>query len=338
MGVKKMSIPWINSRQTSPKQMSVFKSSMSKMPKAKKKKEEELPKEPEDRLEEIKEPETIQQIEEPILTEPEPILTQVEWADQRALDVVDKQEEPFVYPTEITNDIQSYKQGKVCFMTKKSPFSIHVGIDDFLHEPICGDISQHTFEFLDLNQKQVPEMDTKLFYTTTYYPEEPDCRLIFSNIHEMVFLTTESGRQKGNLYTTGVTPLHEKEMEEEDSRGPHLHVRIPVVLGEYKIEMCLEETVTFNDEVMRIKDISKEIILTNFKLVPSAFSSALPNGTRTVLKGNLWMEGYIAQKIEYTAFHDRNMSPVSPMTHLSQKIVAELIVHLLQVQKVRVKR
>ena len=53
---------------------------------------------------------------------------------------------------------------------------------------------------------------------------------------------------------------------------------------------------------MRIKEISKEVVLSNFRLVPTVFSQSLNNGTRTVLKGNLFIEGDICQTIEYTAF------------------------------------
>jgi hypothetical protein len=315
--------PWININQVSPKQMSIFNSSV-----AKKKKEDE-PKKKSDEIE----LEDVQKREQPhpelIPTESEPTLSQAEWEPETV-------EAGFIYPAEMTNEVQAYKQGKVCFMTKKTPFSVYVEIDHFLHEPICGDITQNTFEFQDLDIQKAPEMDTKLLHTTTYSHEQPECRLICSDIHEIIFFTNNGEQHKRNLYKTTVVPLHEIEKAEtEVSKGPFLHLRVPVVLGEYKIEVSLEESIEFREEVMSIKEISKEIILTNFKLVPTVFSPST-NGTRAVLKGNLWIEGYIAQKIEYTSFQNR--SSVSPMAHLEQKIVAELIVHILQIQKVRVKK
>lgn len=313
--VKKMKTPWINRNQPPPKQMFIFKSST-----AKKKNEEE--KEPtENKTKEPKVSET-KAIQEFISVDPEPALsTQVETE--------------IIYP-EMTNEIQPYKQGKIYLMTKKIPFSVYVEIDNFQHQPICGDIAQHQFEFSDLAHQQTPELDTKLLHTTNFSHEEPECRLICSNIHEMVFLTNTSAQNIVNNYKTTVVPLHDLgETETEEYNGSYLHIRIPVVLGEYKIEVCLEENIEFKEEVLRIKEISKEIILTNFKLVPTVFSPSSHNGMRNVLKGNLWLEGCIAQKIEYTAL---NRGDVSPVSHLAQKIVAELIVHVLQVQKARVKK
>ncbi len=239
------------------------------------------------------------------------------------------------------DDTSGFKdgQGKVCFMTKKSPFSIHVEIDDFLHAPICGDIVQNTFEFLDLNNKQTPEFDTKLLTTTTYYPEQPDCRLVCSKIHEIVFLTNdpnEGKNNKGNHFKSVVVPLHDSlfTKAEESNNHSYVHIRVPVLLGEYNIEICLEENVTFKEDVMRIREISKEVVLTNFRLVPTLLSQYLNSGMRTVLKGNLFIEGHIYQKIEYTSIPKRNTESVIPLTQLYQKMVVELIIHILQVQQV----
>ena len=223
-------------------------------------------------------------------------------------------------------------------MTKNSPFSVHVEIDDFLHDPISGDIARNTFEYHDMNNKKAPEFDTKLFHTTTYYPEQPECRLVCSNIHEIVFLTddqNEGKNNKGNHYKSVVIPMHNSlfTKAEESNNNSYVHIRVPVVLGEYNIEICLEENVAFKEEVMRIKEISKEVVLSNFRLVPTVFSQSLNNGTRTVLKGNLFIEGDICQKIEYTAFSNRNTESVTPLNQLNQKMVVELIIHILQVQQ-----
>ena len=247
-----------------------------------------------------------------------------------------------------TSRFHNYEQGKICFMTKKSPFSIHVEIDNFLHAPICGEIVQNTFEFLDLNNKQPPEFDTKIFHTKTYYPEQPDCRLVCSEIHEIIFLTdthTYDANNKNKYYKSAVVPLHDSIKTGETNNNSYtshdfMHIRVPVVVGEYKIEIPLEENVVFEKEVMRIKKISKEVVLTNYKFIPTQFSQ-FGNGTCTVLKGNLFIEGYIHQDIEYTAFHDKDASSIQKKsaTHLNQlcqKMQLELIIHLLQVQQVQV--
>ena len=78
--------------------------------------------------------------------------------------------------------------GKLCSMKRKSPFSITVKMDCFLHPPIFGSNAQTTFEFLDQNNTQIPQLDTKIFHSTINYPEQPYCQLISSKIHESVCL------------------------------------------------------------------------------------------------------------------------------------------------------
>ena len=79
--------------------------------------------------------------------------------------------------------------GKIYCKTIKSPFSTIVEIDDFLHAPIFGEISQNTFEFPDPSNKKSFQLDTKFISTSTYYPEQPSCHLVSSAIHELIYLT-----------------------------------------------------------------------------------------------------------------------------------------------------
>jgi hypothetical protein len=327
-----MKTPWINMQRVRPKEMTVLKFSTSK--REDESKALNLKNIKEDHTETVND---ICDLDTASPNTPDPEANN----SLKSAEYVDETKE--IAPAELTDELHIYEQGKVCYLTKNIPFSVYVEIDDFLHDPICGDIAQNTFEFHDMNDKKVPEFDTKLFSTTTYYPEQPECRLVCSKIHEIVFLSddqNEDKNKKGNHYKSVVIPMHDSLFTkvEESNNNSYVHVRIPVVLGEYKIEICLEESVTFKEEVMRIKEISKEVVLTNFRLVPTVFSQSLNNGTRTILKGNLFIDGYICQKIEYTAFTDKNTESVTPLNQLYQKMVVELIIHILQVQQVRVKR
>ncbi|MGG3682812.1 BC_2427 family protein [Aeribacillus composti] len=250
------------------------------------------------------------------------------------------------------NADESIKYGKTCSMTIKRPFSTFVEIDDFLHSPIFSSIVQNSAEFLDLNNKQTPQLNTKLLNTTTYYPEQPDCRLVCSKIHEMISLTdtvsSYSKNNKNNHYKSIAVPLHDSKAaktSETDNKTCTSHdfiqIRVPVVVGEYKMEIILEEDVVFEEEILGVKEISKEVVLTNCKFVPTQFSPSLDNGTCTALKGNLFIKGYISQNIEYTAADNGNEGSkqnesVPYYRQLHQKIILDLIVHLLQVQQVRV--
>lgn len=316
-----MEKPWANANPSLTSNMHVYKRSV-----VKKKKEQEKETKPEEIVQ-------TKELEEPKSKEV--------FMENQSETVDETKETKIDFPAEMTYEFHPHNQGEICYITKKIPFSAHVAIDDFLHNPICGDITQHTFVFQDQDNQKVPEMDTKLLHTIASYSDDPECRLVNTNIHEMIYLTTayDFRGNNGHSTTTIAVPLHEsKETAAETSNGSCIHIRVPVVLGEYKIELCLEETIELWQNVMQIKEISKEIILTNCKFLPIAFSPSLKDGTRAIHKGSLWIEGYIDQKIEYTAYNDRSKTSVSPMTHLGQKVVTELIVHILQVQKVQVKQ
>lgn len=94
---------------------------------------------------------------------------------------------------------------KICCTTRKSPFSITVKIQDFLHPPIFGSIAQTTFEFLDQNNSQIPQLDTELFHSIIYYPEQVYCQIISSKIHQWVCLTdTANSTNKPLNYSVAV--------------------------------------------------------------------------------------------------------------------------------------
>ncbi|MFE3573792.1 BC_2427 family protein [Lysinibacillus sp. NPDC059133] len=245
-------------------------------------------------------------------------------------------------------------QGEIYTITKKIPISTHVEIDDFLHAPICGEIVKNTFDFLDLNNHLTPQFETKLFNTTMDYPEQPDCRLVHSKMNEIIFLmrtdTYDKNNQKSNPSKSVVVPLHNTQSTKKGEINNHsyssddfMHIRVPIVVGEYKIEICLEENIVFEKGIVGVIDISNEVVLTNCRFVSNQFSQSLGNGTCTALKGSLFIEGYIQQNIEYTSSHTRNVVPAQneSLVHsnqLCQNIVLELIIHMLQVQKIRVPR
>lgn len=254
--------------------------------------------------------------------------------------------------TNCVNDCPEPIHGEVCSIAQNIPFSTYVEINDFLHAPICGENVQNKFEFLDLNNKLIPRFETKLFNSITDYPEQPDCRLARSKINKIIFLmrtdTYAKNNQKKNPPKSAVVPLHKSQSIKKEEINNHsystkdfMHIRVPVVVGEYKIEICLEEYIEFEKGIVGIKDISSKAVLTNCKFVPKHFSKTLGNGTCTALKGNLFIEGYIHQNLEYTNSYTGNEAPVQNESfihsnQLCQNIVLELIIHMLQVQKIRV--
>ncbi len=254
-------------------------------------------------------------------------------------DILDTED---VYETEHSDKFHNC--GKICSKTTKTPFSTFVEINDFLHLPIFSSSVHDTFEFLDLNNKQVPQLDTILFNTTTHYPEQPYCHLVCSKIHQSIFLTAVDHPYRTNNKNKAVAdPVHnssaaitEKPDHTSDTSHNFINIRVPVVVGEYEVEIPLEENIMFEEEIIRVKEITKEVVLTDCIFLPTQMNQSLDNGACTALKGNLFIEGYIHQNIEYTAEDSIQQKTVTNFYHLHQKMVLNLIVQLLQVQRVRI--
>ncbi|WP_017379620.1 BC_2427 family protein [Paenisporosarcina sp. TG-14] len=237
---------------------------------------------------------------------------------------------------ESSNGHQFHKSSGVRSRAIKIPISTFVDIDNFLHPAIFGSTTQNTFKFID---------HSKMLDTITYYHEQPYCHLVGFKSHEIILLTDPvyQAKEKDNNKSV-VVPLHDphsvKKRESHNHICPYhesLNIRVPVVVGEYSIEICLEKDVRFEEKINMVKEITKEVILTNCKFVPAGFSNATADGSREALSGKLFIEGYINQHIEYNAVHhgNENFIPKVPSFHsLHQKIVVDLLIDLLQVQKI----
>lgn len=92
---------------------------------------------------------------------------------------------------------------------------------------------------------------------------------------------------------------NELEVNNFNDDSHFLNIRIPVILGKYNIEVCLEDEEIFKEEVKEIREISNKVELANCKFMPSKMSSELDNGLRKVLNGHLVIEGNIHQDIQY---------------------------------------
>ncbi|TKI58183.1 hypothetical protein E8L90_23880 [Brevibacillus antibioticus] len=255
---------------------------------------------------------------------------------------------------EPTNDpqIESLQCGRIHSLTTKSPFSTIVKIKDFLHPPIFGGTDQNTIEFIDPNNKHWPQLDTKLVNSTAHYQEEILGRLIHSKISGSIFLTNTvhelDDNKQNNLYHAFAAPIHDSPVtisaETNNTTCPAHHfinIRVPVIVGEYMVEIPLDEEIMFEEEILGIKGISNEVILKECRLVPTQFHPSLGEGTRKAREGDLFLEGYLHQNIEYSVANKTNGTTIQKESvmnfyQLHQKIVVELIVHILQIQPVRI--
>ncbi|WP_282245836.1 BC_2427 family protein [Psychrobacillus sp. NEAU-3TGS] len=231
------------------------------------------------------------------------------------------------------------------------PFSTFVEIDNFLHPPLFGSTDQKTFTFIDPSDNKPPQLDTKLVDTVTYLHEQPYCHLIGFKSHELIFTTSqksverESNNKQKAYHRAVVVSIHNsismKEGETDKTYPNHKYVytRVPVIVGEYNVEVCLDEDVLFKEKVYKVKEISKVVELTNCKFVPTKYSPSSTGKNRIALKGKLFLEGNIHQSIEYLPRikgeeNSESLKEEQFSHSIHQNIVIELIIQLLQVQTV----
>ncbi|SES33169.1 BC_2427 family protein [Psychrobacillus sp. OK032] len=234
--------------------------------------------------------------------------------------------------------------------TIKIPISTFAEVDNFHHPPVFGSTFQNTFKFIDPSDHKSPQLETDLFDTITYFHEQPYCHLVGFKSHEMIFSTDlkrvdrENMKEQKVYNRAVVVPIHDNSRKTGETNNvypnhKYVNTRVPVVVGEYNLEVCLDEDVLFEEKVNKVKEISKVVELTNCKFVPTRFAPSPADERRIALKGKLFIEGNIYQSIEYIADAniDKNTNSVKQeqIFHpLHQKIVMELIIQLLQVQTV----
>ncbi|UAC48817.1 hypothetical protein K6959_02345 [Bacillus aquiflavi] len=239
--------------------------------------------------------------------------------------------EPKVAQSELNDNAEPTRSKRVTI-----PFSVVCKIDQFVQSPLFGSTTKHTFKFIDRNEKITPSFNTQFFKTFTRYTNEPYCELVSSTVQEIVFIEEAplpNEKKSNQLCKIYCLPLFESSIHEEVSNDlTNFTLKIPVVNGEYKLEVCLEEDIQLEEKVFLIKEVSSEAGFKTCKFIPTRFS-LLENGRQKVLEGELFLEGFVQQNIEYSIVPHKDKENKN---QLRQKIVVEFIIELLQVQKVQI--
>jgi len=270
----------------------------------------------------------------PVEEEIQSINSLTEWIE-------DKEEHNVTPPSK--KELKIYNLGNVYLREVIIPFTIFAEIDDFLRLPISGNIIQQKALFLEGDdQTQQSESHSQFIHTELSYPEPIQFRLARSTINEIISFTTENEMQhaKNQIYETIAKPIHmpsQKKGKPECTHN-HIEVRVPVVVGEYEMEINMSNQVFFEQEVLDFKEISRNVELKNFEFIPVQYGKSLGNGTCTVSKGKIALKGEFLQKIKYSANtnHNENASQQKRKNNrLHQRMVLNLIVHLSQIQKIK---
>lgn len=86
---------------------------------------------------------------------------------------------------------------------------------------------------------------------------------------------------------------------ESETAFQSVHVRIPVILGNYQVEICLEDEEVIKEKIKEIRNIANQVELTKCQFTPMKLSPILHDGFCQALSGHLLLEGVIKQDITY---------------------------------------
>lgn len=89
---------------------------------------------------------------------------------------------------------------------------------------------------------------------------------------------------EGNIDAKTLPVCDSSDITPEGRTGP-IVVKVPVVIGEQRIQIDLESTITLEESAIEIKRIRKNIYVTQCKLLPKS--------------NKLFLEGYVRKNIEY---------------------------------------
>ena len=223
------------------------------------------------------------------------------------------------------------------------PFSTYVDIEDFMNPALYGSAKQEGYNFLPTNNDHFPLLDTVFFDSMYFFQEDLYCHLLGYKVHEILFSAHNNDSQKlsvaeNNLYKSQVKVRHNSG-QKENKLPLAVHIKVPVIIGEYDVEISLKRALDLEERVVNIKELSKDIQLASCKFIPSSFEQSNEEGVQQATRGKLLIEGTIIQRIEYTVLSEseeklRKKDLPSESPKVQQNAVIELVLQLLQVQKV----
>ena len=222
------------------------------------------------------------------------------------------------------------------------PFSSYIHIDSFLNNPIYGNKTKQNVQLFDKKKD-----DQQQFTTTTYYQDQPFCKLVRSEIRLMTDLN-KKGKKQNQLIETlpnTFTPIHTGQSVSTESvinlilgdTQIYPKALLPIVLGEYQTEIIIHTTIPFKKGISNIVDVTKEVVLTNCKFLPTDYSLDSNKMKRHVSKGTLFIEGFIDESIEFIPALNLDQKPPREWIknicyQIDQVLIIELQLLLLQQQ------
>ncbi|RDI38517.1 hypothetical protein DFR59_11760 [Falsibacillus pallidus] len=231
--------------------------------------------------------------------------------------------------------VEAHEQESIIRHIKHSiPFQGSVEITHFQKCALFAGEIVESSTFIDTKDKLRPDIHTRFLHVKSLYPEEPYCQLISSEVSELIEIVdnpVEIERPSAPVSITLLKSSFNAESEDEiEKREDGISIRVPVVLGEYAIEITLQESIVFKDELKDLLEISNTVKLTECKFLPTEFTPPNEKGWKEAKKGRLFFEGEIEQSINFTDFKYKKKP-----SRLDEKINLNIMLELLQSQVVR---
>ncbi|HWI50294.1 MAG TPA: Uracil permease [Rummeliibacillus sp.] len=101
-------------------------------------------------------------------------------------------------------------------------------------------------------------------------------------------------------------PLHDKNIDLKKTDNPCPIFKVPVVLAETKLQIVVEADIHLDPKATEIKRVTKNVFLTQVKLIPVDFEKATSDdchhipGFFKVKRAKLFVAGHIRKNIEYS--------------------------------------
>lgn len=123
-------------------------------------------------------------------------------------------------------------------------------------------------------------------------------------------------------------PIKKKKPEDpskETSKRPTKKIlQVPVIVGfGEKQELVVKESVISppSPSVFRIKDVDKEVVITNFKLIPTSIFKSNDEDDKSCWWAKVIVDGFIDKNVNYKTITDYECNSVNgPLFHFTTKI------------------
>lgn len=198
------------------------------------------------------------------------------------------------------SDQYAYLENKSC-ASIKDPYNevpLEEVDDEFIEEIVDEFIEEIDDESIEEIDEEVSEEidEALLSENCKVLMEGNDEKFIEKSDKELIEEIDEKfteNRDKEFLDENYTTSIKEELSKKNNIFIEGVYVKFPVILAETNITITVEDTITLNEEIKEIKEIRKNVFLTQSRLIPFSSSTIDPNS------GILFINGFIRNSIEY---------------------------------------